>query len=394
VAESREEFIRRGIERWKGSRLLIALPVSERSGGANVVLDEAAAMRRMGVEVTIANLSRHQRAFEGNYRDNSVPVVYIRKPREFAKMLSYNDAAIATWCASVDWLDTDARASQSMVRAYYIQDFEPHFFYEGSSEFEMAMRSYTRYPDLVRFTKTEWNRNTVRERAGVDCAVVGPSVNIDLYKPVARRELHWPEAPLSIAAMIRPSTAHRAPQFTLEVLREFYRRNVGAVELKLFGCDSSDLRSLGVPNDFSYHNSGGLTRHQIASLMNEVDIFADFSTYQAMGLTAMEAMCCGAAVIVPERGGAASFVRQYENGVIVDTSSRDACLSALEELANDEMLRTRLQARAALDVCHFHPERAAYNILNTVFPERRRAEPEWQAISDASAGPVQEASSS
>jgi glycosyltransferase involved in cell wall biosynthesis len=178
------------------------------------------------------------------------------------------------------------------------------------------------------------------------------------------------------------------------VLREFYRRNVGAVELKLFGCDSSDLRSLGVPNDFSYHNSGGLTRHQIASLMNEVDIFADFSTYQAMGLTAMEAMCCGAAVIVPERGGAASFVRQYENGVIVDTSSRDACLSALEELANDEMLRTRLQARAALDVCHFHPERAAYNILNTVFPERRRAEPEWQAISDASAGPVQEASSS
>ena len=31
-----------------------------------------------------------------------------------------------------------------------------------------------------------------------------------------------------------------------------------------------------------------------------IDVFADFSNYQAMGLTAMEAMCCGAAVIVPQ----------------------------------------------------------------------------------------------
>jgi GT2 family glycosyltransferase/glycosyltransferase involved in cell wall biosynthesis len=370
VMAAREGFIRQGRELWKGKRLLFILPVSEPSGGTNIVLDEARAIRRMGVDVSIVNLGRYKERFERHYPDNTLPVKFVNNEAEIPELLANCDAVIATWCASVDWLTLPDSSNHLPVRGYYIQDFEPHFFQEGSKEFKMAWDSYTRYPNLVRITKTEWNRATVKEKIGVDCTVVGPSVNLDLCRPGKREGADWPQRPLRIAAMIRPNSPHRAPRLTLEILREFHRTHAETTELRFFGCTSHDLLTLGVPDDFPYRNAGILTRSQIASLFNEVDIFADFSSYQAMGLTAMEAMCCGAAVMVPQRGGASSFIKPEVNGVVVDTDSKQECLLALERLVSDEELRTRLQRHAIVDICQFFPERAAFNILNAMFQER------------------------
>lgn len=370
IAVLRERFVNQGKSLWEGKRLLFILPVSERSGGANVVLDEAAAMSKMGVEVSILNLARYRQRFDLNYFDNTLPVIFVNEETEIPELLPKFDAVIATWCASVDWLTPPASSKSFPVRGYYIQDFEPNFFVKGSQEFQVAWDSYSRYPDLVRVTKTEWTRAIVREKTGVECTVIGPSVNIDLYCPRKREETARPNSPLRIAAMIRPSSPHRAPKLTMEILRDFYHAYHESIEIYLFGCDSYDLRTLAVPDDFGYWNAGVLTRPQIAALFNEVDIFADFSGYQAMGLTAMEAMCCGAAVIVPQRGGTSSFMKQEVNGVMVDTDSKDACLLALERLVMDEELRTRLQRHAIVDICQFFPERAAYNILSAMFQER------------------------
>jgi glycosyltransferase involved in cell wall biosynthesis len=86
-----------------------------------------------------------------------------------------------------------------------------------------------------------------------------------------------------------------------------------------------------------------------------------------MGLTAMEAMACGAAVIVPQRGGANSFVKDGQNGIIVDTTSPAECCAALERLVTDSEFRARLQRRAMIDICRYSPELAAFNILNSLF---------------------------
>jgi hypothetical protein len=92
---------------------------------------------------------------------------------------------------------------------YYVQDYEPWFFPPGSEDHGRALRSYAAWPDLVRLTKTEWTRNTVQREAGVDCTVVGPSVEVDLFRPRRQRSGPWPERPLRIAAMIRPDSPRR-----------------------------------------------------------------------------------------------------------------------------------------------------------------------------------------
>jgi glycosyltransferase involved in cell wall biosynthesis len=140
------------------------------------------------------------------------------------------------------------------------------------------------------------------------------------------------------------------------------------VEFRIFGCDSLDPEFLSFPRRFPWTNSGAMSPAELSQLLNETDVFADFSSYQAMGLTAMEAMACGATVIVPRCGGAESIVSHERNGLVVDSRSFSDCVSGLRRLVADEPLRRRLQIQAMSDVCRSFPERAGFNILNALFP--------------------------
>jgi hypothetical protein len=364
----RRQLIEAGMELWEGKRVTFILTLRSACGGGNVVLDEVGAMRRMGVDARLLNLTRNQTEFERSYPENDVPVMYVENESRLTEFMVDCDAIIATANDTVYWLKTSPADARQPVKAYYVQDFEPDFFNPLSPGFKIAWDSYTEHRDLVRFTKTEWNRDTVRNKTDVECSVVGPSVNVDLFRPRRRRDPDWPVRPLRIAAMIRPSTPRRNPKLTMEVLREFHRAHGETVEIILFGSESSDPEFLDLPRDFGWRNAGMLTRRELAFLLNEIDIFVDFSEFQAMGLTAMEAMACGAAVIVPQKGGASSFAVQERNALIVDTSSPEACLETLKRLTLDEKLRARLQQQALVDICAYHPERAAYNVLNELFP--------------------------
>jgi GT2 family glycosyltransferase len=386
VLPARAELVERGRADWGGRLIAFVLPADHGSGGANIVLQEAAAMARMGVGVNIVNFERYRAGFEASYPENRLPVVYLQDAAEIPGAVGRYDAVCATWCASVGWLDPLPANGRRPVRAYYIQDFEPYFFDPGSAGFRMAWESYTRFPDLVRVSKTEWNRRELLARVAAESAVAEPTVDIDLYRPRRLRGPAWPERPLRVLAMIRPSTPRRAPRLTMEVLQAL-RREVGpAVEILLFGCDAGDPQFGDLPLDFAWRNLGILNRLQVAGLMNEVDVFVDFSEFQAMGLTAMEAMSSGAAVVVPQRGGAVTYAEHERNALVVDTTSFEACFDAARRLVVEAELRSTLQRNAVRDVCSYYPERGAYNLLAAIFADRSppaRGEASADRLTDA-----------
>jgi GT2 family glycosyltransferase len=365
----RERLVAAAQRGWEGRRVLFLLPLTAPTGGGHVVLQEAAAMRRFGVDARLLNLTSQRSAFEASHPDNVIPVAYIETPEEARELFPRYDAVVATAYYTVPWLGVEPRPGPRPARAYYIQDFEPFFFPVESAAHREARTSYAAYPDLVRFTKTAWNARVVEAHSGVAASVVGPSVDIDLFRP--RRRSVRPESVVRIAAMVRPSTPRRAARLTMEVLREVDRRHGGAVEIVLFGCDPDDPGFRALPRDFAWRHAGVLSRAQTAALLNDVDVFADLSTYQAMGLTALEAMACGAAVIVPQEGGAESFAVHEENALVVDTRSVEACLAAVERLVGDASLRRRLAARGVWRACEFPPEAAAYRVLQVLFPQGR-----------------------
>lgn len=368
VLAERQQFLQMGKARWEGRRVAFVLPIAEAGGGGNVIFQEAQAMRQMGVEVQIFNLTKFRSFFAAAYPELTQFITYLEHPHEIEQLLPQYDAWVATFHRSVEWLSSFEPQAVLPTRAYYIQDYEPSFYPTDAVEYEQARASYTRLPGLVRITKTEWNRNMVRTEIGVDCVVVGPSVNLDLCRPRPRRDGHYPARPLRVAAMIRPSSPRRQAAFTMEVLGQVQRARRANLEVILFGCDSRDPDFVALPQQFTWRNAGIVTPQQLATLLNECDIFVDFSSYQAMGLTALEAMATGLAVIVPQTGGADSFARPELNCLMVDTANATACAAALDRLLDNHDLRSTLQTNALHDSAHYFPEKAAYRFLEALWP--------------------------
>ena len=351
--------------RFAGKRVLFLLPVAERGGGANIVLREALAMRSIGVDARVVNLRSFEEAFRSAYAEPRVPVAFAA-PGEMADLARGFDAVVATANRSVEWLLPLAGVPGGPVLGYYVQDFEPYFYEEGSAGHAHAFASYTLVPGLVRFAKTGWNAREVETRCGVPCAVVGPSLDTTIFRPLDG--VRPPVPPVRISAMIRPSSPRRQPDLTLRVFDRVSKRFGDAVDFTLFGVEAADPEFRRMSKAFPHRNLGIVTDERLATLFNEVHVFADFSTYQAMGLTAMEAMACGAAVIVPKSGGASSFAVDGRNALFVETSRIEDCVEALARLVEDRGLAARLGAAACCDMPKFQPEQAAVQILECLFP--------------------------
>lgn len=350
--------------RFAGKRVLFLLPVAERGGGANVVLREAAAMRSMGVDARVVNLRSFEGSFRSAYTDPGVPVAFAA-PGEMAALARGFDAVVATANRSVEWLVPLAAVPGGPALGYYVQDFEPYFYDEGSPGYAHALASYTLVPGLVRFAKTEWNAREVEARCSVPCAVVGPSLDTTLFRPQDGRRT--PSPPVHVTAMIRPSSPRRQPELTLRVCDRLHQRFGSSVELTFFGVDPRDPELRRMPRAFPHRHLGIVSDERLAELFNETHVFADLSSYQAMGLTAMEAMACGAAVVVPKAGGASTFAVDGRNALVVDTLRFEACLEAVGRLVDDPGLAARLGAEARRDMEAFRPERAAARILECLF---------------------------
>ncbi len=360
VAARREA--RAAAARFEGKRVLFVLPVKDRGGGANVVFREARSMVEMGVDARVVNLRENGSVFRRSYPEPDVPVTFLH-PAEIPALARDFDAVVATANNSVEWLVPLAKDA-APVLGYYVQDFEPYFYPSGSAGHGQALASYSLIPRLVRFAKTEWNAREVEARCGVGCAVVGASLDTSVFGP---RQPRMPVPPLRIAAMVRPSSPRRQPELTLQVLEEVWRRHGRDVEIALFG-ETREVDGRPIRANFPHRHVGMLDAEGLARLFNEIHVFADFSSYQAMGLTALEAMACGAAVIVPRAGGAAAFAVDGRNALVVDTTSAAACVAALSKLVEKPSLAGSLGDRALADVTAFTPDAAALRILEALFP--------------------------
>jgi len=349
--------------RFAGKRVLFVLPVMDRGGGANVVFSEARAMAEMGVDVRVVNIREFEREFRASYPEPEVPVAFVN-PGEIPRLARGFDAVVATANRSVAWLASLERGGGGPVLGYYVQDFEPYFYPPGSEGYAHALASYTLIPGLVRFAKTEWNAREVEARCGVACEVVGPSLDTTLFRPRGARP---PVPPLRIAAMIRPSSPRRQPELTLRAFDELHRKHGRAVEFFLFGVEEADPAFRRMPRAFPHRLLGVLDGEALARLFNEVHVFADFSSYQAMGLTAMEAMACGAAALVPKEGGASSFAVDGRNALVIDTRTLEPCVAALSRFLSEPDLAARLGRQAAEDIARHVPERAALRVLECLF---------------------------
>jgi glycogen synthase len=92
------------------------------------------------------------------------------------------------------------------------------------------------------------------------------------------------------------------------------------------------------------HLVGRLSREEVADAMARALVFVMPSRLEPFGIVLLEAWRAKVAVIASSRGGAGEFVRDGEDGLLVDPTDVAALGSSLRRLAADEQLRRRLAA--------------------------------------------------
>jgi glycosyltransferase involved in cell wall biosynthesis len=362
----KQSIIEQGVQLFSDRKVLFVSPIRVLGGGANLVFLTAKAMRQMGVDAQILNINVHRQWFEKHYPHPPVPVLFT-EVEEIPRVASGFDAVLATSNPTVAWIRPATKIKPQLKLGYYIQDYEPYFYQVGSHEYHRATDSYTLSPSLLRMVTTPWIAEQIKLHNHVDSTVVGSCLDTALFHPRYSSNPAWPTRPLRITAMIRPSTPRRNPHLTMAVLEQVSRIYANKVEIILFGCDFSEPGFSSLPTDFPWRLAGQLRSTQVASLFNEADIFIDLSEFQALGLTALEAMATGLAVIVPKDGGAGVYAKNGENCLVVDTHGQQACLTALQQLIEDDSLRLSLQENAVTTAVGFFPELPALNMLKALF---------------------------
>lgn len=362
---------------YEGKRVFFILPAVEAGGGGNVIVREAQALLEMGVDAELVNLALNGAGFEKNYPQCRVPVRYIGDPAEIVSVAKEADVLISTLFTTVDWLAQfvePMKPEEKPVLGYYIQDFEPYFFTPEDPRYSQAWQGYTRIPGMKLVTKSHWNREELLRQTGAEASVIGPSYGWDMYYPTVAKARAGEK--VRVMAMVRPSTPRRAPELTMRVLSRLKKKLGSAVDITIFGVSPNDKALKNLETAFPHRNAGALTSEQVADLLGASDVFLDFSTYQAMGLTALEAMASEVAVVAPVHGGSGEFITNEVNGLLVDTLDEEACLAAAETLVVDHELRQSIQKAAVESVVQYYPEKSARLLLDAMFaPAQAAAEP-------------------
>ncbi|MCE4027308.1 glycosyltransferase family 4 protein [Microbacterium sp. Au-Mic1] len=87
------------------------------------------------------------------------------------------------------------------------------------------------------------------------------------------------------------------------------------------------------------------------------------SRSEAFGIAALEAWRASTALVMTNRGGAGGFVRDGEDGILVDPEDVDALAAAISRVLADPALRSKLAAAGADRVGEFTWERVAERYL-------------------------------
>lgn len=138
------------------------------------------------------------------------------------------------------------------------------------------------------------------------------------------------------------------------------------LEIEVFGATNDELAQVGLEHPW-FKNWGVLPRRQVARYLSEVDIFLDYSTYQAMGLTTLEAMASGCIVIGPKNGGTREFVADGINGFLADTTNVKDGVRILQKLIEEQSGWREISVAAIATAHNYFPEKSASTILHALF---------------------------
>ncbi len=259
------------------------------------------------------------------------------------------------------------RLGRAKVAAYYALHYEPLVMGVLSERGAVARKlaaaaaSFTYRLPLDKLTLSQWISDQLRQHHAADSVVVPPFIEHSFFRPsnVARDE----DAILTVGREAR----WKGIADLVQALR-IVRRQVPRVRLVVATREALDL-----PDDMPIDMINPMSDHELSRLYATCGLFAFPSWYEGFGLPPLEAMACGAPVVLTDSGGVRDFAQDGENCVVVPPRSPKALASAIIRLLEDRPLRERVAAAGVKTASEYTLDRTISILENLLLSLLARA---------------------
>ena len=235
---------------------------------------------------------------------------------------------VATAKITADYIHRENVDSNKVV--YLIQDFENWGCSNESvySSYQYGFKNVAISKRLV---------DIVKNKAGVSCLHLPDGIDTEcfrIFNPIEKRPIH------SIAMMYRKSKRKGYPDglAVLKKLRETYPDLVAV----MFGVDE---KPENLPEWVQYEYRADQTK--LSVIYNSVRVFLCSSLQEGYGLTGLESMACGCALVSTDTLGVHEYAVNGQTASIVPISDIEAMYEKVCELFEDEELLIRRTSQSA-----------------------------------------------
>lgn len=296
------------------------------SGGTNVILEHALAMRAVGHRVTLVTprpVADRDLAWKPGAANLARGTAAGLRGQRF-------DLALATWWRSAyDLAELEAEAC-----AYFVQSIESRFFANEHPRRQALARASYELP-LPVITEALWIADHLRARLGRDVSVVRNGVDKQVFSAAGSQVA--PPLPRGLRVLVEGPLGVAYKRVELAV-RLCQRAGVDEIWL-LTATDCSDYP--GVDRVFSR-----LPPAQVGEVMRACDVLVKLSTVEGMFGPPLEMMHCGGTAVTSDVSGHEEFMRHGDNGIVVPRGEELAVVEHLRRLSRERDRLGSLRAAA------------------------------------------------
>jgi glycosyltransferase involved in cell wall biosynthesis len=266
------------------------------------------------------------------------------------------DVAVATnWPTA----PTVAGLQCAKVLTYFVQDYEPEFYEQGTLEAQLAENTYNL--DLSLISIGEYLQFRLH-KAGRRVKSIPFSID-SIFHNIGKKKARGTDnvrKSVRVLFFARPDIPRRNFEAGVEGIGLLFEKHGKAISVALYGMDSQ--RKLPFP----YEHLGRLNQSDLATQMVQSDIHLSFSMSN-ISTVIYEAMACGCACVEADVPSVRAMVRHRTNCILAEPDGAGT-FRALDELVTNAELRYELSCNAYESVSSMTSEQMA-NVFETRLQE-------------------------
>jgi glycosyltransferase involved in cell wall biosynthesis len=199
--------------------------------------------------------------------------------------------------------------------------------------------SYQLYRERYIFNSkfTQERFELVSARKIFNSKLMVPGVDLEIFHPLVLLDLPQKDSTIVVTSILRKQPWKGTADFliAIEELSQQLSKDV-----KFIGITNEDISSLKIPSILTIYKPA--SDEDLVHFLQQSDIFVVTSHWEGFGLTGLEAMACGCALISTDNGGCNEYTKNGVNCILYEPQNINDLIKNITWLLGNKDLRQQL----------------------------------------------------